>query len=228
MVSVLVNFVTSFILGVLTPLGAVCVLPLFPAFLAYLSNSLGKEASRRTLALFGVVVSAGVISFMMLVGIIFTTLLQKSLTTVVDVVSPIAFGVLAIISVLLILNIDFSRFLPHVRAPIKKNPLISAFLFGFFFGAIVLPCNPGFIAAFFAKTVLVKNPVVNLLNFLLFGIGLASPLLVFPLLSGGASKEVIGFLISYRRKINLVAGIFMLGVSLYYLIFVFRVLGGFL
>ena len=226
MVSVLGNFLSSFIFGLLTPLGAVCVLPLFPAFLAFRSNSLGKEASRRTLALFGVVISAGVISFMMLVGIIFTTLLQKSLTNVVGVVSPIAFFILALISVLLILDIDFSRFLPHVHAPIKKNPLVSAFLFGFFFGAIVLPCNPGFIAAFFAKSILIQNPVVNLLNFLLFGIGLSFPLLVFSFLPGTISLKVINVLTNNKRKINLVAGLFMLGVSLYYLIFVFRVFGG--
>ena len=226
MVSVLGNFLSSFIFGLLTPLGAVCVLPLFPAFLAFLSNSLGKEANRRTLALFGVVISAGVISFMMLVGIIFTTLLQKSLTNVVGVVSPIAFFILALISVLLILDIDFSRFLPHVHAPIKKNPLVSAFLFGFFFGAIVLPCNPGFIAAFFAKSILIQNPVVNLLNFLLFGIGLSFPLLVFSFLPGAISLKVINVLTNNKRKINLVAGLFMLGVSLYYLIFVFRVFGG--
>lgn len=226
MVSVLGNFLSSFIFGLLTPLGAVCVLPLFPAFLAFLSNSLGKEANRRTLALFGVVISAGVISFMMLVGIIFTTLLQKSLTNVVGVVSPIAFFILALISVLLILDIDFSRFLPHVHAPIKKNPLVSAFLFGFFFGAIVLPCNPGFIAAFFAKSILIQNPVVNLLNFLLFGIGLSFPLLVFSFLPGTISLKVINVLTNNKRKINLVAGLFMLGVSLYYLIFVFRVFGG--
>ena len=49
----------------------------------------------------------------------------------------IAFGILAIISILLIFNVDFGRFFPKVSAPITKNPYLSSFVFGFFFGFFI-------------------------------------------------------------------------------------------
>jgi cytochrome c-type biogenesis protein len=70
---------------------------------------------------------------------------------------------------------------------------LTAFLFGFFFGAIVIPCNPGFIAAFFARALLVDNVVSSMSNFLFFGIGLSFPLLVFSVISGAKSQLRIGW-----------------------------------
>ncbi len=214
--------ISAFILGLLTPLGAICVLPLYPGFLAYLANQGKKKIS---IALLGLIVTAGVILFMFLLGLIFTTILQKSLTTVIGIVSPIAFGILAVISLLLIFDIDFGRYFPQIAAPATKSPLLTAFLYGFFFGAIVVPCNPAFIAALFARTLAMMDFILNTLSFLFFGIGIAAPLLLFAIISSAASTTVINWLIKYRRPINILAGLFMLGVSLYYLIFVFRVFG---
>jgi len=164
MVNIFTDIGISFVLGVLTPLTAVCILPLYPAFLTYLSNQLsGKSSDRKTYALFGLIAVVGVVTFMMLIGLVFTTILQTSLTTVVTIISPIAFGILFIISLLLIFNIDFTKFIPAAHTPkISKNPLVSAFAFGFFFGAIVLPCNPGFIAAFFARATTTPEFLANM------------------------------------------------------------------
>lgn len=216
---------TAFALGLLTPLTAVCVLPLYPGFLAYLSNQLNKESDRKTIALIGVIVTSGVILFMLLLGLIFTTFLQVSLTKIIGIVSPIAFGVLVIISLLLIFDIDISRFLPKTRIPKAKNPFIMAFVYGFFFGGIVVPCNPLFIAALFARTITTIGFLGNIINFLFFGVGMAFPLLAFSLISTASSAVVINYLTSYRRAINVSAGIIMLTISMYYIVFVFRVFG---
>jgi cytochrome c-type biogenesis protein len=216
----------TFVLGLLTPLGAVCVLPLYPGFLAYLANQLsGKQASRKTFIYFGLIISSGVILFMTLLGLVFSTILEVSLTNVIQVVSPIAFGILFMISLLLIFNVDIGRFLPKARAPITKNPLANAFVFGFFFGAIVVPCNPAFIAVLFTRTISTVDFLANFLRFLFFGVGLAFPLLLFAVISGASSQTIINFLTRYKRIINLIAGIIMLGISIYYLIFVFEIFG---
>ena len=226
MVSFLTDVGTSYILGLLTPLTALCVLPLYPGFLAYLATQIGaSKESKKLLALFGVIVTLGVILFMGLLGLIFTTFFQKSLTTVIGIVSPIAFGILLIIGIILLLNINIGKYLPKVHAPIKKNPLWTAFIFGFFFGAIVVPCNPAFIAAMFAKAVGTTTFARNITNFLFFGVGMGSPLLVFSLVSTTASKGIIGFLTKYTKHINRVAGVVMVSIALYYLIYVFRIFG---
>jgi len=254
MVSSISNFTTSFVLGLLTPLTAVCVLPLYPGFLAYLSNIAGEsktpevsktlenserseeskmfeepekeETKKPSILKFGLIVTLGVIVFMFLMGLIFTTFFQVSLTKVIGIVSPIAFGILGIISIFLIFNFDFSRFMPQTHAPVLKNhPFVSAFIFGFFFGAIVIPCNPGFIAAFFTRIVLTTGFIANMTNFLLFGLGIGTPLLIFSAISNVWSTKIISYVTEHKRAINLIAGIIMLGISIYYLVFVFRVFG---
>jgi len=223
----LTDISAAFLLGLLTPLTAVCVLPLYPAFLSYLANQLsGRESDKKTLALFGVIITFGVVLFMLILGLIFTTLLEISLTHVIGIVSPIAFGILIIISLLLIFDIDVGKFLPRIDTPTVKNPLMGAFVYGFFFGAIVVPCNPLFIAALFARSVISMDFVSNLITFIFFGIGIGFPLLVFSLISQASSATIIKFLVQHKRRINVTTGIIMLVVSLYYVFFVFKILGG--
>lgn len=216
------ELISAFFLGLLTPLTALCVLPLYPGFLAYLSKQMtGERNDKKTLILSGIFVALGVIVFMFLLGIIFTTFLQVSLTNVINIVSPIAFALLGLISILLIFNVNFGKFFPKVHAPLTKNPLLSAFVFGFFFGAIVVPCNPAFIAALFAQALATASGVTNMFAFLAFGVGISAPLLVFSLISTKASTSIIGWLGRHQRKINLIAGILMLLIAVYYLICVF-------
>ena len=137
----------------------------------------------------------------------------------------IAFAVLAVISVLLIFNIDTGKLFPQTKIPSVKNAYLSALLYGFFFGAIVAPCNPGMIAAFFTKALATTTAhfLTNMLHFLLFALGIAFPLLLIALVSGSLSQRIVRFLVNNRAVINRVAGVLMLGISLYYLIFVFQV-----
>jgi len=71
---VFTNLISSFVLGLLTPLTAVCVLPLYPGFLAYLSSqfsqagTMGEEETGKRFLMFGIVIVFGVILFMFLLG----------------------------------------------------------------------------------------------------------------------------------------------------------------
>jgi cytochrome c-type biogenesis protein len=217
---------TAFFLGLLTPLTAACVLPLYPGFLAFLSNQLSGKEDKKVLALFGVVITSGVILFMFLLGLLFTTILQVSLTNVIGVVSPIAFGVLFLISLILVFNVDIGKYIPKAKTPTGiKNPWVNSFSFGFFFGAIVVPCNPAFIAVLFTRTISTIGYIENLLNFLFFGVGMGFPLLVFSLVSTAKSSAVIGYLTEHKRGINLVTGVFIMVISVYYLTCVFGIFG---
>ncbi len=216
---------SAFVLGLLTPLTAACVLPLYPGFLSYLTGRVGDDAGRRTYALAGAAVVGGVLTFMLLVGLLFTTVLQVSLTGVVNVVSPVAFALLGLVGIALLLDMDAEGVVPSVDPPSLGTPLRDADGFEFVFGAIVLPCNPGFIAAFFARSLLVADPVSNVVGFLFFGLGIGAPLLAFSLASLQWSQAVIGTLTRYRTAINRVSGAIMLAVAVYYLVAVFQVLG---
>ncbi|MBT4539804.1 cytochrome C biogenesis protein, partial [Candidatus Woesearchaeota archaeon] len=105
-----------------------------------------------------------------------------------------------------------------------KNPYLNASVFGLFFGLIVLPCNPASLAVLFAVSTSVTSFFTNLLNFVAFGLGMSIPLVILAIVSASASKQVIGFLTKYKKPINIVAGLIMLGISIYYLFFVFKII----
>jgi cytochrome c-type biogenesis protein len=213
---------TSFVLGLATPLSAVCVIPLYPGFLACLSNQ-GEAAP--SVATLSAIVAAGVIAFMSAIGVVFTTLLRESLTAVVEVVSPVAFGLLAILGVVLIADLHPQSRLPAIDPPQTRYPSASAFAYGAFFGAVVLPCNPGFISVFFARAFLFSDPVASVANFGAFGIGMAAPLLGFGIVSEPWRDRVLGALTRRRRTVNVATGSVLVAVSAYYLVVVFGVFG---
>jgi cytochrome c-type biogenesis protein len=225
MINALTNLGIAFLAGFFAPLGAVCVLPLYPGFLSYLANKVSTKDSQKQIIYLGLVVTFGVILSMFIVGLLFTAIFSASLTNAISIISPIAFGILGIISILLIFNIDIGRFFPKAHAPVLKNPYLSALIFGLFFGAIVLPCNPAALVVLFALSTSVSSFIINLLNFIFFGFGMALPLLILAIISGAASKQVIGFLTTYKRSINIIAGLIMLVISIYYLVFVFKIFG---
>jgi cytochrome c-type biogenesis protein len=211
----------SFAIGLATPLTALCVVPLYPGFLAFLSS---QNESAPSVAQLGGLVALGVIVFMTGLGLAFTTVLQVSLTAVIEVVSPAAFALLGLFSIVLIADLHPQSRLPSVDPPQTRYPSLSAFAYGFFFGAIIIPCNPGFLGVFFARAFLFTSPVSSLANFFAFGLGIAAPLLAFAVVSEPWRDRVIGFMTGHRRAINLVTGVVMLAISLYYLVTVFHVI----
>jgi cytochrome c-type biogenesis protein len=251
----LAAFAEAFVVGALTPLTAACALPLYPGFLSYLarsdrpdgrsgtSNAGGEDAGagggvgdgenavaadgagRSSFAL-GLAVVAGVVTFMGVVGVVFAYVLQESLTSVVEVVSPAAFVVLFVLGVALAWDLDAVSRLPGLDPPETGSAYGSAFVYGLFFGGIVLPCNPGFIALFFARTpILFDSSLGGFVGFLLFGLGMGAPLLVFAALSEARGRVITRALARNASAVNRVTGAVMIAVSGYYLLVVFDVGG---
>ncbi|MDO9107698.1 MAG: cytochrome c biogenesis protein CcdA [Coriobacteriia bacterium] len=221
--STIADLAYTFWLGVLTPTTALCVIPLYPAFLARLARTVGeRHDSRRYLALFGVLVSLGVIAFMAIVGLVFTFWLQESLTRVIGIVSPVAFAIMVIAGIVLIAGWKPKR---KVRPNKISNPYLAALAYGFFFGAIVIPCNPAIIAVFFARVATAGDFAANIAQFSAYTLGIVSPLLAFSLVGRATSRTMINFLVDHERAIGMVAGVVMVGVGIYYLVEVFAVFG---
>ncbi|NQZ85021.1 MAG: sulfite exporter TauE/SafE family protein [Nanoarchaeales archaeon] len=234
-ISLITNLIQALVLGILTPLTAICVLPLYPAFLSYLTkqintNQIEKDSTtnsnKNQILKFGVLVSLGVISFMFVIGLVFTSILQVSLTKIIGIITPFAFSILILIALGLIFNIKIHKqFFPKFIQPKSSNPNLNAYLYGFFFGSIVIPCNPLLIAALFTTSLTIGNFLENMLTFLMFGIGISAPLLLFAIISKVKTDLIIMFLTKYSNIINRVSGILILIVSIYYLIYVFRIFG---
>lgn len=217
----ILGLLDSFLLGLGTPLTALCVLPLYPGFLAYIANT-DESLSQTKIA---ILVASGVISFMLLVGLVITAFLQASLTGFVGIAGPIAYGVMLALGFNLLVNgVGFRTGLTSIPRP--SNPYLGAFTYGLFFSLIALPCNPAFIAFFFAD--LFQNSTVNALttvvNVTLFGLGMATPLVVLATVTERYAQNIISFLTSHKRSINVGTGAALILVALYYLIIDFNVI----
>lgn len=211
----------AFLAGVYAPVGSPCVIPLFPGFLAFLAGGGGGSGRKYSLFSLGMVVAAGVLISMLAFGVLFVTLVQISLARFLSIISPVAFLVLAVFSIILILDLDLSRLTGGVSLPRTGKPLLDAFLLGLFFGIIILPCNAVAVVALIAIGTTTTGLFANLGSFLSFGIGMSLPLLVFAGISEARNREILAWLSRHRRIINIVAGVVMLAVSLYYLLVVF-------
>ncbi|SEH11828.1 cytochrome c-type biogenesis protein [Natronorubrum sediminis] len=218
-----------FLIGLATPLTAACVLPLYPSFVAYLAST-GTHSRSPSTGVLGILVVAGVLSFMAVVGSLWTVVFSGGVTRAVTQLSPVAFAVLAVVGlVLVVAPAGFSR-IPTVEPPHSRYPTLSAFGYGFGFGAIVIPCNPGLIALFFSRSTVAfpefDTQLEVMLGFLAFGLGIGAPLLAFALVSQPYSRQVTRLLARYSDPINRVVGVVLLVVSAYYLLFVFQVIPG--
>lgn len=210
----------AFLAGLYAPLGSPCILPLYPGFLAFLAGKQKKFSRRFSFVSLGLLVVAGILVSLVAAGLIITFILQVPLAGFVSVVSSLAFLVLAVFSLLLILDIDVSRLVGGVSLPRSENPSVDAFIFGLFFGVIILPCNAVAVVALLAIGTTVTGFLVNIGSFLSFGMGMSLPLLVFAGLSESQSSRAITWFSQNRRMINVVTGAFMLALSLYYFLFV--------
>jgi cytochrome c-type biogenesis protein len=138
---------------------------------------------------------------------------------------PRGFGVLGFwgFGVVLMADLHPQSRLPTVEPPQTRYPSVSALGYGAFFGAIVLPCQPGFISFFFARALLFESPVNSLANFGAFGVGMAAPLLGLAVISEPWRDQVLNTLTSHRHAVNAIAGTALLAISLYYLLFEFEI-----
>jgi len=247
----LAPYVEAFVVGFLTPLTAACALPLYPGFVSYLARSDADPAAdpvtdatatdgvgpttdesssddggERSAFALGLAVVAGVVAFVGAIGLVFASVLQESLTTAVELVSPVAFAVLLVLGVALALDLDAVNRIPGLDPPETGSAYGSAFLYGLFFGGIVLPCNPGFVALFFARTpILFDTPIAGFVGFLTFGLGMGTPLLAFAAVSEARGRALARWLARHATPVNRATGLVMIAVSAYYLVVVFDVAG---
>ena len=206
----------AFIAGVLAPLTSPCVLPLYPGFIAFLSRQTGKDKSPWIPLLLGLTVTAGVLLSMALFGVIVSGLFAVPLSQVIAVISPVAFGLLAIAGLLLILGIEPG--IPvSLKVPRFESPFPAAFGMGLFFGIVILPCNAISFVVLIALATTFTGLLANLLTFIVFGIGMAVPLFFIAALSTRGSRGVVEWVTRHKRGIDLVTGVVLLGISLYYL-----------
>jgi cytochrome c-type biogenesis protein len=208
----------SLLLGVLTPLASPCVLILYPGYIAFLAGRSGKDTDIPFSPVdAAVIVASGVIAAMLAGGFVFTALIQSLGGLVRTIATLSVFLLLFILSLLLVLGIDFSRIVKVIPVPRPENPKMAAFLYGILFGILILPCNAASIAVLLALSATAGGFWEGMGSFLAFGVGITLPLLVLGGISQARSRQIMQYIQSHERPVQVVAGLIMLALSVWYL-----------
>ena len=207
---------TSLSIGLLATTSP-CVLPLYPGFLAYISGGQGAVGQSRARYLLGFLVLGGVLSMMLVLGLLIS-LLSISVGRALSVVIPIADGLILVLGILLLLDINPFKGLPQLKVPVLSNPYINAFIYGLLYGPIALPCSGPFVVSIFALSLTFGEALSKLSTFLWFGLGFGFPLLLLSFLSGAAQRWITRFFARHSRVINIIGGLLLVGLAIYDLV----------
>ena len=194
-----------------------CILPLYPAFLAYLTGqrTTGDRAVLPPIAA-AALVWAGVVLGMVLIGALFA-LLSVSLSRFIGIVLPIADVLLIVLGLLLLLGRNPFARLPQLAPSSvgRGGPAVGALTYGLLFAPIALPCSGPFLVGIFAFSLTIGDVVDQLAFFLAFGIGFGSPLFVLGLLGQAKGRELARLMIRFERPLQVVIGVALVAVGVW-------------
>jgi cytochrome c-type biogenesis protein len=201
---------TSLLLGLLAT-ASPCVLPLYPGFLAYLSGQTGLGRQRYFLGLF---VLAGVLTMMLALGGLIA-LLSIPVGNVLRYIVPLADLFIMTLGILMVMDRNPFKTLPQIQMPLLRHPFMNAWVYGFLYGPIALPCSGPLVVAIFALSFTVGEAFGKLWVFLWFGLGFGIPLLVLSLLSGAFQRQLTTLFARHSRLINIIGGLLLIGIAVY-------------
>lgn len=191
-----------------------CILPLYPAFLAFLTGSEGRRTVPPVLA--AALVWAGVVVGMVLIGFVFA-LLSVSLSRFIGVILPIADALLIILGLMLLLGRNPFARLPQLAPAAlgRGGPAFGAFAYGLLFAPIALPCSGPFLVGIFAFSLTIVDVVDQLAFFFAFGVGFGLPLFVLGLIGQARGRDLARALVRWERPLQIVIGVALIVIGIW-------------
>jgi cytochrome c-type biogenesis protein len=207
-------FWEPFALGNAAIVGNVCMLPLYPGMFVMFAQQTANPRARRWMPLLGLVVLAGVLTLLVLVGAALH-MLSAAVADVLDWLLPVMYVLVAVLGVAMIAGRNPFERLPTTNAPLFRNPVASAYAYGAMLAPMTLPCTgPLIISAFTIGSVAgVGGFTDSLWYFLAFGVGFGWPLVVLPLVARPAQRFVTGFLGRHHRAVSVLSGVLLVVIA---------------
>jgi cytochrome c-type biogenesis protein len=193
-----------------------CILPLYPAFLAYLTNSTvlapqaadaGVASHRLAPAVAALLVWLGVVSGMLIIGGLIAALAVPS-GDFNRLVLPVADVLIISLGLLLLIGLNPFARLPQLSPTAfgRGGPLIGAFSYGLLFAPIAIPCSGPFLVGIFAFSLTIGDALGRLLFFGVFGVGFGLPLFVLGTLGQARGADLARAVVRHERTLQLVLG----------------------
>lgn len=219
--SLITQAIFSFLLGAATTFTSLCLLPMYPNFISNLGERFTDNPDRKTHLMLSLLVFSGILTFMYSAALLLIIAVSGPITAAVGSVMPAIFGIFLVLGIWMMAGNDIKRYIPDFNVYRTENSMITAYFFGLLYGFIVLPCSPVFIAIFLARTILITDPLNTTINFMVFGIGIGFPLLLFSAISIEKSRKIVQVFSTRESFIDRASGLVIFVVAAYYLLFVF-------
>jgi len=209
------EYLRAFALGNGAILGNVCVLPLYPGLIAFLGGTAGGGRPSRGRPFLGLVVFLGVVSVMLALGAVLFQL-NRSFSSIFDWLLPLIFGAVIVLGVLMIAGRNPFARMTTAQAPILRNPVVTAYLYGMLLGPMTLPCTgPLVISTFVLGVGDVGSLVDGLLYFVAFGFGFGWPLVLLPLVAAPVQRQITRWLTRHHTAVERWSGALLIVVAAY-------------
>lgn len=209
------ELIAAFALGNGAILTNACMLPLYPGLIAFLAGQSGSDRVRNANVWLGVLVLAGILTMLLLVGFVLY-LLQASFGPVLLIMLPLLYVTVIGLGVTMLAGYNPFVRLSMVQAPVLKNSYATAYVYGLLFGPMTLPCTGPIITGVFLLGVGSAAALLDgMLYFLAFGLGFGWPLLVLPLVAGAAQRRFVGWTNRHHHVLTRVAGMLLVSVGVY-------------
>lgn len=190
-----------------------CVLPLYPAFLAYVTapeavtGGVAVASSRPSPAVAAVMVWLGVVVGMVALGAALAAL-SLGLGSVLRVFVPLADLLLIGLGILLLIGRNPFAWIPQLSpaALCRGGPVAGSFLYGLLFAPIALPCSGPFLIGIFVASLTIGDALRQLGFFAAFGVGFGLPLLALGLVGQVRGAEMARAMLRWERAIQVVLG----------------------
>lgn len=207
------ELIQGFTLGNAAILTNACLLPLYPGLIAFLAGNGNSE--RRGTGWLGLLVLAGILTMMLLVGLMLY-LLNQSFGEALGLLLPLIYGLVIVMGVLMLIGRNPFARLTTAQAPILRNPYITAYVYGLLFGPMTLPCTGPIILSAFALGANDTAELVNgLLYFVAFGVGFGWPLVILPLAALPAQRRFVGWLGRNHLLLTRASGLLLIAVGIF-------------
>jgi cytochrome c-type biogenesis protein len=203
----------AFVLGNGAILTNVCMLPLYPSMVAYLAADSGR--ARAWSGVLGVLVLAGVLTMMAVVGLALF-LLRQSFGAILPWLLPLVYGSVILLGISMLLGRSPFARLAAVNAPVFRNPFLTAFAYGLLLGPMTLPCaGPLIVSAFVLGAGSIASLADGLLYSLAFGLGFGWPLVMLPLLAVPAQRYLTRWVVGQYGLLTRAAGVILVGIGVF-------------
>lgn len=209
------DLLLGFGLGNAAILTNACLLPLYPGLIAFLAgNTQQQKGPTWGSALLGVLVLAGILTTMMIVGVALV-LLSAGAQQILPILLPIVYLFVIGMGLFMLAGRNPFATLQTAQAPMLRNRYLTAYSYGLLFGPMTLPCTGPILVSSLSIATGAADVAETFIYFFGFGLGFGWPLVVLPLIALPVQRTFIGWLTRHHDALTRASGVLLVAVGLF-------------